>query len=169
MSVMVRETSRSLQKASMKTFSTGELLKFIGVLILITRFDFGKRAGLWASKRDSKYIPAAHIGKTGHPRMHFDALLSHFSFSWHPDQTPSEMSSEEYHWMRVDGFIPRINGHRGNYFNPSDLICVDESVPKWYGQSVFWINGVYHSTRQLMGSLRTASKSRTVPTAASAL
>jgi hypothetical protein len=51
----------------------GELLRFIGVLLLSNRFEFGSRASLW-STIGSKYIPAASFGKTGMARSRFDAL-----------------------------------------------------------------------------------------------
>jgi hypothetical protein len=50
------------------------------------------------------------------------------------------MSSEHYRWLLVDGFVERFNNHRKNYFFPSDLICVDESISRWYGQGGNWIN-----------------------------
>ena len=33
-----------------------------------------------------------------------------------------------------------FNEHRANYFTPSDCICVDESMSRWYGQGGHWIN-----------------------------
>jgi hypothetical protein len=40
----------------------------------------------------------------------------------------------------VDDFVKNFNDHRANYFNPSDPICVDESMSRWYGQGGHWIN-----------------------------
>lgn len=50
------------------------------------------------------------------------------------------MSSEPYCWLLVDGFVEAFNLHRRQTFTPSDLICVDESISRWYGQGGHWIN-----------------------------
>ena len=50
------------------------------------------------------------------------------------------MTSERYRWLLVDGFVDRFNTHRARYFIPSELICVDESISRWYGQGGDWIN-----------------------------
>jgi hypothetical protein len=42
--------------------------------------------------------------------------------------------------MLVDDFVKKLNEHRANYFNPSEMICVDESMSRWYGQGDHWIN-----------------------------
>ena len=33
-----------------------------------------------------------------------------------------------------------LTKHRASYFNPSEMICVDESMSCWYGQGGHWIN-----------------------------
>lgn len=42
----------------------GEILNFLEVLVLGTRFDFGSRAELWAYKRNNQFIPLPNIGST---------------------------------------------------------------------------------------------------------
>ena len=42
--------------------------------------------------------------------------------------------------MLIDDFVKHFNTYRADYFNPSDLICVDESMSRWYGQGGHWIN-----------------------------
>jgi Transposase IS4 len=42
--------------------------------------------------------------------------------------------------MLVNDFIQRFNAHRVQRFSPSDRICVDESMSRWYGAGRFWIN-----------------------------
>jgi hypothetical protein len=49
-------------------------------------------------------------------------------------------SSEQHRWKLVDDFVKNYNNYRSNYFNPSDLRCVDESMSRWYGQGGHWIN-----------------------------
>jgi hypothetical protein len=49
-------------------------------------------------------------------------------------------SSEAFRWKLVVDFVKKINEHWANYFNPSEMICVDESMSCWYGQGGHWIN-----------------------------
>jgi Transposase IS4 len=41
----------------------GEILKFFGVLLLITQFQFGKRSLLWATKGFTQLVPPANFGR----------------------------------------------------------------------------------------------------------
>jgi hypothetical protein len=50
------------------------------------------------------------------------------------------MSSKKYRWMLIDDFVKSFNDHWAASFIPSDLICVDESKSRWYGQGGDWIN-----------------------------
>ena len=50
------------------------------------------------------------------------------------------MSHETWRWKRVDDFVEAFNLHREENFVPSHLICVDESISRWYGQGGHWIN-----------------------------
>ena len=72
---MVARTSAVLVENTLAPTSSGEVLKFLGINILITRFEFGSRATLWSSVQTSKYVPAVALGeKTGMPRDRFDHL-----------------------------------------------------------------------------------------------
>jgi Transposase IS4 len=100
LSEMTRLTNIQLRKSCSQKVATtqGELLRFIGVLLLSTRFEFGSRASLW-SPIGSKYIPADSFGKTGMARRRFDTLWSCLTFSKQPVTRPQEMSSERYRWI----------------------------------------------------------------------
>lgn len=50
------------------------------------------------------------------------------------------MSSEDFSWLLVDGHVASFNTHRAKYFSPSDQLCADESMSRWYGLGGFWIN-----------------------------
>jgi len=56
--------------------TVGELLKWFGVSLLITRFEFGNCAELWSDNPKCKYIPSLSFGKTGMTRQRFDDLWS---------------------------------------------------------------------------------------------
>ena len=137
--LIVTDTNVWLQKARLPLTSKGEVLRFFGVMILITRFQFGKRTSLRSRSRYGKYIPAAQLGDTGLSRNRYDTLWRHIRFGVQPLVRPSELWSENYRWTLVQNFIHNFNEHRQQFFSPSHLICVDESMSLWYGLSGFWI------------------------------
>jgi hypothetical protein len=75
LSEMTRLTNIQLRKSGYQKVATtqGELLRFIRVLLLSTRFEFGSRASL-RSTIGSKYIPAASFCKTRTVRRRFNTL-----------------------------------------------------------------------------------------------
>jgi Transposase IS4 len=121
--------------------TVGEILKFFGVLILITRFEFGKRSSLWATKGFTRLVPPANFGRvTGMSRQRFDDLLRHMVWSEQPKERPPEMSHEEWRWSLVQDFVDNFNDHREAFYFASWLICADESISRWYGLGGNWIN-----------------------------
>jgi len=120
--------------------TAGEILKFFGIVILATRFEFGRRSDLWSTTASSKYVPAPNFGSTGMPRQRFDLLFSTIRFSAQPKTRPESVTSEQYRWMLIDDFVEYFNEHRKFYVIPGDVICVDESMSRWYGQGGNWIN-----------------------------
>jgi hypothetical protein len=140
LSDIVTLTSENLLSKNKPPTTTGEVLKFFGVLILVTRFEFSARASLWSNTAPSKYQPAPSFGKTGMPRHRFDLIMSSIRFSRQPAIRPEHMSTEAYRWLLVDGFVDNFNRYREANFSPSDLICADESISRWYGQGGYWIN-----------------------------
>jgi hypothetical protein len=120
-----------------------ELLKFLGVLILGTRYEFGHRAYLWMSEAGSRLLQAPAFGtKTGILRKRFDDIWSSLTFSRHAERGDDE-GSVAHRWRLVSDFVESVNSHRAAYFSPSDPVCVDESISRWYGQGGHWIeNGL---------------------------
>ena len=109
LNLMVNEANVQLEKENKQHTTKGEVLKFIGMCILITRFEFGNRSTLWSTTAPSKCIPAASLGSTGMKRHRFDDLWKHMRFSQQPDQRPEGIgwgSTEverdwiEIHWCR---------------------------------------------------------------------
>mmetsp|Transcript_19195 Transcript_19195/g.28948 ORF Transcript_19195/g.28948 Transcript_19195/m.28948 type:complete len:98 (-) Transcript_19195:226-519(-) len=70
----------------------------------------------------------------------FDELWQTITFGDRPAQRFDEMSSEEYRWKRVDDFVEAFNKYRQSNYHPSDWICVDKSISRWYGLGGHWIN-----------------------------
>ena len=138
---MVRWTNLQLLRSSLKLTDASELLKFFGVLILTTKFEFTTRASLWSTMAWSKYRPAPQFGMTGMSKHRFEELFVHTRWSHQPEDRGVDCTSEEeYRWMLVDDFVTNFNEHRQNFFYPSEMICVDESMSRWYGQGGHWIN-----------------------------
>ena len=67
-------TNKKLQKHNHKRTTNGELLKWFGVLIIITRFEFGSRRDVWSQTPSSKYVLALCLGNTGVTKHRFDTL-----------------------------------------------------------------------------------------------
>ena len=109
-----------------------EALRFQGVVRLATRFEFGKRDEL-LSTVGRKYIQAVEFGKTGMGHDIFKEIFSEQRYSEQPPYRPSNVSSEQYQWILVDDHIANFNKNRARKYHPSDSICVDESMYRWYG------------------------------------
>ena len=109
-------------------------------MLLVTRFEFRSRASLWSNVTTNQYIPAPSFGLTGMTRKQFEDLWMCIRFSDQPRNRPSDMTSEQYHWRLVDDLIKNFNEHRVQISLPSDEICVNESMSRWYGQGGHWIN-----------------------------
>jgi Transposase IS4 len=113
----------------------------MGVLILITRFEFGSRASLWSTTARNRFIPAPNFGHTtGMSRERFDLLWRYMVWSEQPKERPEGMSHEEFRWALVQDFVTNFNDHRETYYYSSSLICADESISRWYGLGGNWIN-----------------------------
>ena len=138
--LMARETSIQLEELGAQPIRQQELLKFFGILLLATKFEFGSRASLWSTVAIHKYQPAPCFGATGMSRHRFDTIWRCLRFSVQPATRPNHLSHEAYRWMLVDDFVSNFNDYRRTNFGPSDLICVDESISRWYGLGGDWIN-----------------------------
>jgi Transposase IS4 len=117
--------------------SVGTLLKFFGVLVLTTRF--GKRHDMWKPSPPSNHIPEPAFGKTGMSRNSFGEISACIRFSDQP-KTQGELSAVRYGWKPVNEFVSAVNTHRRTMFTPSEHICLDEYIARWYGQGAHWID-----------------------------
>jgi Transposase IS4 len=110
-------------------------------MVLATHFQFNGRHKLWCTQPRTPLVGAPKFGeKTGFSRHRFDDLWRHLRWSYQPREKPEGLSWEKYQWRLVDDHVARFNDHRERYFLPSEHICVDESMARWYGQGGHWIN-----------------------------
>eukprot|EP00171_Calliarthron_tuberculosum_P014505 IDg14505t1 len=132
---MVEWTNVQLSRRCVHVTSVSELLRFIGVLVLLTRFKFGCRRSMWATTSKFKYIAAPNFAAII-PRIRFEMLRYCILFSNCYNGDDEGMNR----WNLVDDFATAINKHRAEFVSPSDLIYVDESMSRWYGLGGDWIN-----------------------------
>jgi Transposase IS4 len=138
LNIKVELTNENMLNAKQKLTRPSEILRVFGVIFLITIFRFGKMDTLRSSTRMSTCIPAPDFGITGITRARFRELRSAIRFSQQGDDT--EMSSSQHRWSLVQGFVDAINSHWKEHFDPSEMICVDESISRWYGLGGSWID-----------------------------
>ena len=65
-------------------------------------------------------------------------ILCHITYSYQPIREAT-LSSVKQRWSLVNDFVEAINRHRACRVLPSDTICVDESIVRWYGIGCHWI------------------------------
>jgi Transposase IS4 len=119
---------------------THKMLKYFGIMILATHCQFSNRRDLWNTVPSHPYDVVYNFRPTGMTRHCFDTLHANIRHSRQLENRPVGMSSECYRWTLVDDFITNFNNQRASQFNPSHLICIDESMSRWYGQGGEWIN-----------------------------
>ena len=78
-------TSQQLVKHGEKGTNNGEMIKWFGIIILATCFEFGDRASLWSTVYKSKYRSDPAFGNTGMNRHRFYILWRHVRWSDQPD------------------------------------------------------------------------------------
>ena len=72
-------------------------------------------------------------------RNRFDLLLASIRFS--KQRKEIERSDPRgYRWGLVQDFIDAFNEYRPVHVSPSEVICVDESISRWYGLGGDWID-----------------------------
>jgi hypothetical protein len=137
---IVNMTSNELVQNRKKPTTAGEILQLFGIFLLSTKYEFTSWRSLWSTQRTHKYESAPDFGRTKVSRHRTDDLRKCLRFSTQPNTIPTAMNSEQYRWLLVDDFIRNFNNHRHAHFQPSEMLCVDESMVRWYGMGGDWIN-----------------------------
>ena len=109
-----------------REINTPEFYKLLGIIILITEFEFTTRASLWSHATISKYITAPKLGMTtGISRRQFYELWSALRWSEQPKEIPEGMPHAEHRWILIYDMVEIFNRHREEFFLPFEWICVD--------------------------------------------
>ena len=127
-----------LNRGSLPT-TTGEILRFFGGVFVMTRVQFGNRCDLWRRDSGSEYLPSYNFGKAM-ARSRFELLRSCIRFSKQDATAPVGPNAKVRHqWQLCDDFKVAFNAPRQANVFPSEHICVDESMSRWYGLCGSWI------------------------------
>ena len=59
-------------------------------------------------------------------------------FSRQPD-SKGELTSVQWRWALLQDFVDAINNHREQNVTPSEILCVNESISRWYARGGHWI------------------------------
>lgn len=137
--LLIEYTNEGLQRNNKVKKAKGEILTILRVLILITCFEFGQRATDWFHIPPRKYILAPALGNTGMGRQRFDVLWRHVAIACSPPlpHQRCQVRSLGEPWLKTTcKLLPTPQ----KLFTPSDLLCVDESMSRWYGQGGICLN-----------------------------
>ena len=116
--LMTLYTSQQLVKHGEKETNKGEMIKWFGIIILATCFEFLDRASLWSTVSQSKYRNAPAFGKTGMNRHRLDMPLRHVRWSHQPDEQGEGKIHEAYRWELVEEFVTNLNDYHTQLFSP---------------------------------------------------
>ena len=97
---MVRLTNRELRGKEENSMTIGEMVKFMGICILVTRFQFFFGRYLWSQTAPSKYVPEFKLSQfNGMTWNRFDMIWICLRRSHHPKQKEERMNHAKYRWV----------------------------------------------------------------------
>ena len=101
--------------------------KLLGIIILITQFEFTIRYSLWNRAPISKYIPAPNIGITsGMSSPLVDELWRALQWSEQPKEISEGVSHSYHRWVLIDDMVEIFNQHREEYvYVPSVYVWIN--------------------------------------------
>ena len=161
--LILQLTNNELAMARKNYTMAGEIVKFFGVMLLVTWFEFGSWASLWSNTSTNKYIPAPSFGLTGRPQKWFDDLWMCIRFSDQPHNHPSEMTSEQYHWRLVDDFVKNFNKHQVQNFFHQMRFASMSPCPGGMGKAAIGSTMACQCMLQSTGNQKMAVRSRMLP------
>lgn len=133
---MVVLTNKKLRTNFHRPTTSGEIIKFFGTLVLMTRCKFSNRRDLWSTCTLSRVLGQPKFGSIM-SRERFEIIRKFLQFS--QDKT-DHCYTEKTQWSLCEEFVEAINAHRREHVIPSHFLCVDESMSRWYGLGGSWID-----------------------------
>lgn len=121
-----------LTHATLHARINSQMFRTVGV---DERFSFSNLRDLW-KEAASKYIPVPSFGNIMSCKK-FKAIIMNIYFSDTSKRTDEPLTDTEF--SLVSSFLKATNEHGQHYVKPSDHICVDESISRWYGPGGDWI------------------------------
>ena len=161
--LILQLTNNELAIARKNYTMAGEIVKFFGVMLLVTQFEFGSQASPWSNMTTSKYIPAPLFGLAGMPQKWFDNLWMCIRFSDQPRNRPSDMTSEQYRWRLVDDFIKNFNEHGVQNFSHQMRFASTSPCPGGMGKAAIGSTMACQCMLQSTGNQKMAVRSRMLP------
>ena len=161
--LILQLTNNELAMVRKNYTTAGEFVKFFGVTLLVTRFEFGSQASLLSNMSTNKYIPAPSFGLTGMPWKRFNNLWMCIRFSDQPRNRPSEMTSEQYCWRLVDDFVNNFNEHRVQNFSHWMRFASTSPCPSGMGKATIGSTMACQCMLQSTGNQKMAVRSRMLP------
>ena len=107
LSNIIDYTSKKLIQCDLSVTTRGWVLKYIGILILMTRCAFSDRRTLWGPSSFSKYLAPQNFGDLM-SRQRFQDIRQNIGFSKECDTFGR--------WGSVCEFMSAINDHRSFFF-----------------------------------------------------
>ncbi len=138
---IVQLTNEGLSDNNKVPTTAGMILKFFGMIILCTKFEFKSWSSLWSTTAASNMFQLHPLGQ----QVWVECALMIFGGIF---AGASSLLSVRQKWAQknfVGGWWTillkaSMADHRASTFQPSDVICVDESISRWYGKGDHWIN-----------------------------
>ena len=108
--------------------------------MLLIRCAVCNQRRLWDKTGKWAYLSSPKCNRTGIKFWRFEDIWQYLRWSKQPKERPYWMPHSTWRWILVNDFVKDFNKYRASYCVPSDLICVDKTMSKWYGLGRNWIN-----------------------------
>ena len=113
-----------------KKLDKGELLRFMGYMILLTLQDYLPLDKMWAKQSPAgTSAPPPQFGRFGMSQNRFFTIKSRLRFG--PEDNDSLEANE---WCFVEGLVDAFNEHTKEVIIPGWLLATDESMFAWRGK-----------------------------------
>ena len=140
--LILKLTNHNLSESGKKLLTKITMFQKNGIVVLLTCCDVRNWRCIWGETGKCTYLPSPKFNSTGIKSWRFEEIWQYLRWIKQPKERPDGMTHSTWQWMLVDDFVKNFNKYWASHYIPSDLICVDESMSKWYSLGVNWINMV---------------------------